>query len=90
VVNGPEKFSPRVYALLYNSPSTLLQVQCNYAGGGEGTNADEDIHLVPEGTTTLHQVQGRDERQTKDSGQYLTGPSLASGGKRTGIENVGL
>lgn len=50
--------------LLYDTVSALAQVQCDDEGGGQGTNAGEDIHLVPEGTTTLHQVQGRDEGQT--------------------------
>lgn len=46
-----------------------FQVHCNDAGGGEGTNAGEDIHMVCEGTTTLYKVQDRDERQVQDSGQ---------------------
>ena len=75
---------------LYDSPCTHFQVQCNYKGGGEGTNAGEDIHVVSAGATTLHQVQGRDERQVQDSGQYLTGPSHPSGDRRTVVNNTAL
>jgi hypothetical protein len=49
-----------------------FQVHCNNASSGEGTSAGEDIHMVSPGTTTLHKIQDRDERQDQDSGQWHT------------------
>jgi hypothetical protein len=54
----------------------ILQVHCHAACNGEGARTGEDVHLVPEGTTSMHQVQGRDERQNQDSGQCHTTASL--------------
>ena len=61
VLNDPEHCVARGYAPFVRSTFHTSQVQRNSEGGGEGTSAGEDIHVVPEDPTTLHEVQGRDE-----------------------------